>query len=139
MFFYSTKRNNIMQFFCTIIGAYYRLWDYEVVEIFFLSSKDNMYLEVEFGPHGHHLGLLLKSRQKCIKHSFPIDYTAKIGRHTVFFTVMNIKKGQLLILFSRLAIYSYKIKMQRILKSCESFLRKSQFSTLTILADPGTC
>ena len=73
-----------MQFFCTIIGAYYRLWDYEVVEIFFLSSKDNMYLEVEFGPHGHHLGLLLKSRQKCIKHSFPIDYTAKIGRHTVF-------------------------------------------------------
>ena len=74
-----------MQFFCTIIGAYYRLWDYEVVEIFFLSSKDNMYLEVEFGPHGHHLGLLLKSRQKCIKHSFPIDYTAKIGRHTVFF------------------------------------------------------
>ena len=81
-----------MQFFCTIIGAYYRLWDYEVVEIFFLSSKDNMYLEVEFGPHGHHLGLLLKSRQKCIKHSFPIDYTAKIGRHTVFFTIMNIKK-----------------------------------------------
>ena len=81
-----------MQFFCTIIGAYYRLWDYEVVEIFFLSSKDNMYLEVEFGPHGHHLGLLLKSRQKCIKHSFPIDYTAKIGRHTAFFTIMNIKK-----------------------------------------------
>jgi len=65
---------------CAKKGAYYRLWDYEVVEIFFLSSKDNMYLEVEFGPHGHHLGLLLKSRQKCIKHSFPIDYTAKIDK-----------------------------------------------------------
>jgi len=61
-------------------GAYYRLWDYEVVEIFFLSSKDNMYLEVEFGPHGHHLGLLLNGRQKCIKHSFPIDYKAEIDR-----------------------------------------------------------
>ena len=64
----------------SIIGAYYRLWDYEVVEIFFLSSKDNMYLEVEFGPHGHHLGLLLNGRQKCIKHSFPIDYKAEIGK-----------------------------------------------------------
>ena len=63
----------------SVIGAYYRLWDYEVVELFFLSSKDNMYLEVEFGPHGQHLGLLLKGRQNCIKHSFPIDYTAQIG------------------------------------------------------------
>ena len=83
-FFIAQKEIISCNSFCTIIGAYYRLWDYEVVEIFFLSSKDNMYLEVEFGPHGHHLGLLLKSRQKCIKHSFPIDYTAKIGRHTVF-------------------------------------------------------
>ena len=74
------KKRRIMSCNSSIIGAYYRLWDYEVVEIFFLSSKDNMYLEVEFGPHGHHLGLLLNGRQKCIKHSFPIDYKAEIGK-----------------------------------------------------------
>ena len=27
-----------------------KLWDYEVVEAFFLNSTDQTYMEVEFGP-----------------------------------------------------------------------------------------
>ncbi|NXR01977.1 CD033 protein, partial [Sagittarius serpentarius] len=36
-----------------------RLWDYEVVEAFFLSDRTEQYLEVELCPHGQHLLLLL--------------------------------------------------------------------------------
>ena len=58
----------------------YELWNYEVVEIFFLSSKhENMYLEVEFGPYGQHLGLLLKGQRNCLIHSFPMKYSSEIG------------------------------------------------------------
>ncbi|XP_019377405.1 PREDICTED: UPF0462 protein C4orf33 homolog [Gavialis gangeticus] len=35
------------------------LWNYEVVEAFFLNSKTKEYLEVELCPHGQHLVLLL--------------------------------------------------------------------------------
>ena len=55
------------------------LWDYEVVEGFFLSSKTQQYLEVEFGPHGHHLVLFLQGRKNIIKECIPIDYEAFIG------------------------------------------------------------
>ena len=52
------------------------------MEIFFLSSKhDNMYLEVEFGPHGQHLGLLLKGQRNCLIHSFPMKYSSEIGNN----------------------------------------------------------
>ena len=57
------------------------LWDYEVVEGFFLSSKTQQYLEVEFGPHGHHLVLFLEGRKNIIKECIPIDYEACIGKH----------------------------------------------------------
>ena len=57
------------------------LWDYEVVEGFFLSSKTQQYLEVEFGPHGHHLVLFLQGRKNIIKECIPIDYEAFIGKH----------------------------------------------------------
>ena len=46
--------------------AFFKLWDYEVVEAFFLNEKDQ-YLEVEFGPHGQHLALLLDGRRNAIK------------------------------------------------------------------------
>lgn len=46
--------------------AYFGLWDYEVVEAFFLNDKDQ-YLEVEFGPHGQHIVLLLDGRRNAIK------------------------------------------------------------------------
>ena len=46
--------------------AYFGLWDYEVVEAFFLNSEDR-YLEVEFGPHGQHIALLLDGRRNAVK------------------------------------------------------------------------
>ena len=47
--------------------AYFGLWEYEVVEAFFLNDKDQ-YLEVEFGPHGQHIVLLLDGRRNAVKY-----------------------------------------------------------------------
>ncbi|XP_066922270.1 UPF0462 protein C4orf33 homolog [Clytia hemisphaerica] len=55
-----------------------KLWDYEVVEIFFLSSKSQEYLEVEVSPHGQHLLLLLKGVRNMIEDELPMNYTASI-------------------------------------------------------------
>ncbi|KAG8453897.1 hypothetical protein GDO86_000500 [Hymenochirus boettgeri] len=49
------------------------LWDYEVVEAFFLNSEKEQYLEVEIGPHGHHLVLLLSQRRNIWKESLPLS------------------------------------------------------------------
>ena len=46
--------------------AFYKLWDYEVVEAFFLNDNDQ-YLELEFGPHGQHLALLLNGNRNAVK------------------------------------------------------------------------
>jgi hypothetical protein len=46
--------------------AYNQLWEYEVVEAFFLNQEDQ-YLELEFGPHGQHLALLLAGRRNIIR------------------------------------------------------------------------
>ena len=37
-----------------------------MVEAFFLNHKDQ-YLEVEFGPHGQHIVLLLDGRRNAVK------------------------------------------------------------------------
>ncbi|XDV14719.1 hypothetical protein PO909_014921 [Leuciscus waleckii] len=47
------------------------LWDYEVVESFFLNSNTEQYLEVEVCPHGQHLILLLNG-----KHNLPLSFNA---------------------------------------------------------------
>merc|ERR1719370_2255796 len=57
--------------------AFFKLWEYEVVEAFFLNDMEQ-YLELEFGPHGQHLMLLLNGNRNAIKHSLPLDYTATI-------------------------------------------------------------
>ncbi|KAI1304186.1 UPF0462 protein C4orf33 -like protein [Halotydeus destructor] len=54
-------------------GSKMGLWDYEVVEAFFLGTDDR-YLEVEFGPFGHYIILMLNGAKNCIKHSIPVDY-----------------------------------------------------------------
>ena len=46
--------------------AFFKLWDYEVVEAFFLNSEEK-YLELEFGPHGQHLMLMLNGNRNAIK------------------------------------------------------------------------
>ena len=46
--------------------AFFKLWDYEVVEAFFLNDREQ-YLELEFGPHGQHLMLILDGNRNAIK------------------------------------------------------------------------
>jgi len=60
---------------------FWELWDYEVVEAFFLNDKDQ-YLEVELGPHGHHLTLLLNGRRKISRHSLSLDVSTEIVGNT---------------------------------------------------------
>ena len=53
------------------------LWEYEVVEVFFVG-EDGQYLEAEFGPHGHHLLLWLNAPRTVAKKHLPVQFTAKI-------------------------------------------------------------
>ncbi|XP_025084976.1 UPF0462 protein C4orf33 homolog isoform X2 [Pomacea canaliculata] len=53
-----------------------QLWDYEVVEVFFLNAKDQ-YVEVELCPHGQHLVLLLNGRRNIVKDMLPLDFKAE--------------------------------------------------------------
>ena len=43
------------------------------------SDNKETYLELEFGPHSHHLGLFLHGRRNIIEKCLPIQYEAKIG------------------------------------------------------------
>ncbi|XP_073428189.1 UPF0462 protein C4orf33 homolog isoform X2 [Dendrobates tinctorius] len=52
------------------------LWDYEVVESFFLNSKTTQYLEVELCPHGQHLVLLLSGVGNAFKRELPLEFAA---------------------------------------------------------------
>jgi len=65
--------------------AFFGLWEYEVVEAFFLNDKDQ-YLEVEFGPHGQHIVLLLNGRRNAVKHTLPLEYSATINNETMTWT-----------------------------------------------------
>ncbi|XP_038604282.1 UPF0462 protein C4orf33 homolog [Tachyglossus aculeatus] len=51
-----------------------RLWDYEVVEAFFLNDRTERYLEVELCPHGQHLVLLLSGRRNVWKQKLPLAF-----------------------------------------------------------------
>ncbi|KAM4674173.1 UPF0462 protein C4orf33 homolog isoform 2-T2 [Amazona ochrocephala] len=51
-----------------------RLWDYEVVEAFFLNDRTGQYLEVEVCPHGQHLLLLLSGRRGVWKEELPLEF-----------------------------------------------------------------
>lgn len=58
----------------SVPGPYPELWNYEVVELFFLASSTNHYLELEFSPHGHYLVLLLTDRRKELKQMLSLPY-----------------------------------------------------------------
>lgn len=60
---------------------------FAVVEMFFLNDNDE-YLEVELGPWGQHLLLLLKGARNAIKHSMPLDYIAQVP------TTTDVSKSQ---------------------------------------------
>ncbi len=53
------------------------LWAFEVVELFVLGTG-RRYLEVEMGPHGHYLVLLLEGKRNVIDRMLPMSYTARI-------------------------------------------------------------
>ncbi len=53
------------------------LWEFEVVELF-VYGDDGRYLELEFGPHGHHLGLELHGVRTVVREVRVIDYHCAI-------------------------------------------------------------
>jgi hypothetical protein len=58
-------------------GATDRLWEHEVVEVFLLG-RDDAYLEIEMGPHGHHLAIELRGVRNVVKSGLPLPYRARI-------------------------------------------------------------
>ncbi|XP_078066465.1 UPF0462 protein C4orf33 homolog [Mustelus asterias] len=57
---------------------YDQLWNFEVVEAFFLNSSKELYLEVELCPHGQHLVLLLAGKGKAWKKELDLKYDCTI-------------------------------------------------------------
>ncbi|XP_062572916.1 UPF0462 protein C4orf33 homolog [Saccostrea cucullata] len=57
------------------------LWDYEVVEAFFLNDQ-NQYVEIELCPHGQHLVLLLKGYRDSFKSQLPLQFSSSIKNQT---------------------------------------------------------
>ena len=60
-------------------GPLWALWNYEVVECFLVGAQ-GAYLELEFGPYGHHLALQLSAPRVIERAFLPIKYV--IGPHT---------------------------------------------------------
>jgi len=52
-----------------------RLWEHEVVELF-LAGPGARYFELELGPHGHHLALVLDGVRQPLPEAPPVDYVA---------------------------------------------------------------
>ncbi|KAM9770400.1 UPF0462 protein C4orf33 homolog isoform 1-T1 [Menidia menidia] len=59
--------------------AFPGLWNYEVVESFFLDSTTENYLEVELCPHGQHLILLLSGVGQAFVQQLPMVFTSTIS------------------------------------------------------------
>ena len=56
-------------------GSTDALWEHEVVELF-VGGADQHYLEVELGPHGHFLVLVLRGVRNVTQFGLPIEYEA---------------------------------------------------------------
>lgn len=59
----------------TPLGRCEGLWRFEVVEVF-LVGPDERYLELEFGPAGHYLGLEFHGVRRVVDAHVPLDYSA---------------------------------------------------------------
>jgi hypothetical protein len=63
----------------TFPGPTDRLYEFEVVEIFFAAASDpNRYLEVELSPHGHHFVLAFEGVRNAVAKAIQIPYAARI-------------------------------------------------------------
>ena len=60
------------------------LWDHEVIELF-LVGDDGRYLEVELGPHGHHLVLQLAGVRRPAASALPL--ALRVARAGAYWTV----------------------------------------------------
>ncbi len=60
-------------------GSLDGLWNHEVVECF-LAGPDGRYTELEFGPHGHYLGLRFVGVRQRLDAGWGIDFVASAGR-----------------------------------------------------------
>lgn len=60
------------------IGPTDGLWEYEVVEVFFLG-KNNHYTEIELAPSGHHLVLKLEGIRNPVDSNLPLEFNASIN------------------------------------------------------------
>ena len=60
------------------VGELDGLWEYEVVELFLLGAGDH-YLEIELGPHGHYLILLLDGIRQVKKRLQPRHCASRIS------------------------------------------------------------
>lgn len=61
-------------------GPTWALWEHEVVELFIAGPGDDEgvhYLELELGPHGHHLALLLAGRRHIVGRELPLAVTTR--------------------------------------------------------------
>ena len=58
------------------VGSLEGLWEHEVVEVFVAHASGAPYLEVELGPHGHHLVLTFSGVRECVRRGLPIEYAA---------------------------------------------------------------
>jgi hypothetical protein len=55
-----------------------RLWEHEVVELF-VAGPDERYLELEVGPHGHHLVLRLEGVRRPVETRLPMELAVRRG------------------------------------------------------------
>jgi len=58
-------------------GPTWSLWEYEVVELFIAGPQDD-YVEIELGPHRHHLVLQLSGVRNIVERGLRLDYTARV-------------------------------------------------------------
>lgn len=61
-------------------GPTWALWEHEVVELFIAGpgeDADVRYLELELGPHGHQLVLILAGRRHIVERELPLTVTTR--------------------------------------------------------------
>ena len=61
-------------------GPLWKLWNHEVVELFISGlGAPEPYLELEIGPHGHHLAIQLRGERNVLASCLPVDLEVRVG------------------------------------------------------------